>query len=119
MGVESAVVKFEVVMNAELGPIGEEKLAVVERSSDGGMNASDRILEDPEAITKAAETECAEKQNGQDPDRGGNRGSWRRGLRLHHSPEGRGEVWLSGGSPRSPPDAPRRLQEPGGGASSI
>src|SRR5437667_454415 len=92
MGVESAVVKFEVVMNAELGPIGEEKLAVVERSSDGGINASDRILEDPQAVAKAAKAEGAEKQDGDDPDRGGNRGSWRRGLRLHHFPEGRADV---------------------------
>ena len=70
MGVESAVVKFEVVMNAELGPIGEEELAVVERSSDGGMDARERILEDPQAIPKAAKAEGAEKQDGDDPDGG-------------------------------------------------
>ena len=82
MGVESAVVKFEVVMNAELGPIGEEELAVVERSSDGGMNASDRILEDPQAVAKAAKAEGAEKKDGDDPDSGGERGGSPTGLRL-------------------------------------
>src|SRR5205814_1465349 len=70
------------VMNAELGPIGEEELAVVERSSDGGMNASDRILEDPQAVAKAAKAEGAEKKDGDDPDSGGERGGSPTGLRL-------------------------------------
>ena len=82
MGVESAVVKFEVVMNAEFRPIREEELAVVERSGDGGMDARERILEDPHAITKAAEAEGAEKQDGDDPDGGGEGGGSRTGLRL-------------------------------------
>ena len=66
--------EFEVVRDAELGPIREEELTVVECSRDGGMDADDRVLEDPEPVAEAPEAEGAEKQDGADPDRGGERG---------------------------------------------
>ena len=59
VSVERAVVEFEVVRDPELGSIREEELAVVERASDGGMDANDRILEDPDAVAEAPEAEGA------------------------------------------------------------
>src|SRR5713101_6118234 len=46
------------------------------------MNANDRILEDPQAVAKAAKAEGAEKKSGADPDRGGGRGGSPTGPRL-------------------------------------
>ena len=74
--------EFEVVRDAELGPIREEELTVVECSRDGGMDADDRVLEDPEPVAEAPEAEGAEKQDGADPDRGGERGGSPTGFRL-------------------------------------